>query len=521
MERVYLYDTTLRDGVQMQGVDLSVSDKKYLLSQLDAFKMDYVEGGWPGANPLDTEFFDNLEETTFSKVSAFGMTQKMPSGAFDKLLENKAPCVTIVGKSWDFHVTHALGIELEENLTLIRDSVLRAKSFSKEVLFDAEHFFDGFKANPEYTLSCIKTAWNAGASWIVMCDTNGGTLPFEIEEIVRKVLEKMPYISVGIHCHNDTGNGVANSLAAVRAGARLVQGTINGIGERCGNADLMAVIPTLVLKMGFETGQTKEDLKRLTKLSNTLYERLNLLPNKYQAYVGKSAFTHKGGLHVSAISKNPKSYEHISPESIGNERKILVSQQAGRSNILSFLKAQNIKIDPKDERINQLLRLVKEKEYMGYSYDGAEASFEILVKSVLSVIPTFFELHSFRVIDERRYNIRGQLVTTSDATVRMKVGEKEYIEAADGNGPVDALANALFKVLVPVYGCLADFKLKDYKVRIFDGDKGTGSTTRVLVDAMDSQGHRWSTVGFSGDVIDASFQALQDSILYKLMISQI
>ena len=519
MTRIYLYDTTLRDGVQMQGVDLSVSDKKYLLSKLDAFKIDYVEGGWPGANPIDTAFFDAFEPTLYTKVSAFGMTQKQPSSSFDKVLENKAPCVTIVGKSWDFHVTHALGISLDENLALIRESVLRAKTFGKEVLFDAEHFFDGFKANPDYAISCIKTAWEAGASWLVLCDTNGGTLPFEIEERIKAVSERLPKAPLGVHCHNDTGNAVANSLAAVRAGVRLIQGTINGVGERCGNADLMAIIPTLMLKMGFETGLTRDDLKHLTNLSGTLYERLNLLPNKYQPYVGASAFTHKGGLHVSAIAKSPVSYEHINPEEIGNRRRILVSQQSGKSNILSFLKTMGIETDRKDPRIGELLKIVKEKEYKGYSYDGAEASFELLVKNFLSMVPVFFELSSFRVIDERRYNIKGELVTTSDATVRMRVDGKDYIEAADGNGPVDALANALFKVLIPVYGCLKDFRLEDYKVRIFDSDKGTGSTTRVLIDAADKEGHHWSTVGFSDDIIDASFQALQDSILYKLMLS--
>jgi len=424
--------------------------------------------------------------------------------------------VCMVGKTWDYHVDVALEIPRDENLRMISDSIAHAKARTGEALFDAEHFFDGYKANPEYALSCIKAAYEAGARWVVLCDTNGGTLPHEVDRIVREITEHVPGSNLGIHCHNDTENAVANSLAAVNAGARQIQGTLNGLGERCGNANLTAIIPTLMLKMGYETGLTDNDLRNLTHVSRLLDERLNRPPSRNAAYVGQSAFAHKGGLHVSAVEKDPATYEHIDPALVGNERHIVVSDQSGRANILARFREIGFEIDPANPKLPRLLEIVKEREFEGYAYDGAEASFELLARRTLEEVPEFYNLKSFRVLDERRWNANGDLVTVSEATVKVDVGDEHHMAVAEGNGPVNALDNALGKVLFASYPQLGDMRLVDYKVRILTPTDGTGAITRVLIESADGRDERWSCIGLSTNIIDASYNALQDSITYKL-----
>ena len=516
---IHIFDTTLRDGSQTSGVNFSLQDKIAITKLLDNFKIDFIEAGWPGVNATDREFFENLPELSHAKIVAFGMTKRLgkQDHVFENLLKTKAPMINIVGKTWDFHVSEALNIRLEDNLRSIEESIHEIKQVGKEACFAAEHFFDGFKNNPTYAMECIKTAFNAGVRWITLCDTNGGTMPDEVYQIIKEVSKVIPSENIGFHAHNDTGNAIANSLMAVKAGAHQINGTINGLGERCGNADLTVLIPNLVLKLGYKTSISTEELKNLTYISHTLCERLNVSPEKHQPYVGTSAFAHKGGLHVSAINKNPKLYEHVSPEAVGNVRHVLVSEQSGKSNILAILKQIGIEINASDERVGQLLELVKEKEKEGFTYDGAEASFELMARQFLYGLPIFFKLDGFRVIDERRYNAKGILQTISDATVRLTIQDKHMIEAADGSGPVDALTHALFKALLPVYPSLKTFRLYDYKVRIFASERGTGAITRVMIEAGDTNGKRWSTVGISQDIIDASFQALYDSIVYKLI----
>lgn len=525
-KRVYLYDSTLRDGAQTQGVNFSVADKTAIAIELDRLGIDYIEGGWPGANPTDDAFFDNPPKFHRAQLTAFGMTRRAGRSASNDpgvsvLYQNKADIVTMVGKSWDFQVEVALGIELDENVKMIAESIEFVKGKVSEVMYDAEHFFDGYKSNPDYALSCVKAAYDAGARWCVLCDTNGGTLPDEIEMIVNEVTKHVPGTHLGIHCHDDTGNAVANSLAAVRAGVRQIQGTLNGLGERCGNANLISIIPSLMLKMGFDTGISHNDLTQLTHVSRVLDERLNRSPNRGAAYVGESAFAHKGGLHVSAVEKDPKCYEHIVPELVGNHRTIVVSDQAGRSNILARFREIGIDIDGLESekvgpKINRLVELVKEREHDGYAYDGAEASFELLARQVLEEVPEYFRLSAFRVIDERRWNAKGDLITLSEATVKLAVGDEEYMTVAEGNGPVNALDMALRKVLTPVYPVLESLHLIDYKVRILTPNQGTGALTRVMIETDDGHGHRWSTVGLSTNVIDASYEALRDSLVYKL-----
>ncbi|HEU0072339.1 MAG TPA: citramalate synthase [Alphaproteobacteria bacterium] len=524
-DRVYLYDTTLRDGAQTQGVDFNVADKTAIAEALDALGIDYVEGGWPGANPTDDAFFAAPPRLKKAKFAAFGMTRRAGRSASNDpvltaLFGSSARVSTMVGKTWDFQVKVALGIELDENIAMIRDSMKMAAEKMDEALFDAEHFFDGYKENPDYALKAVKTAYEAGARWVVLCDTNGGTLPHELERIVGEVAKHIPGDHLGIHVHDDTGNAVANSLAAVRAGARQIQGTLNGLGERCGNANLISIIPSLMLKMGFETGVSMENLKRLTHVSHLLDERLNRKPNRSAPYVGESAFAHKGGLHVSAVAKDPKTYEHIDPALVGNERTIVMSDQAGRSNVVSQLKDAGIDVDPKHPKIPELLDLVKTREYEGYSYDGAEASFELLARRALDGVPEYYKLVSFRVLDERRWNARGQLITLSEATVKIDVpcsnGTERHMTVAEGNGPVNALDNAIRKSLLPFYPQLEDMTLVDYKVRILTSSEGTKAVTRVIIESGDSSGARWSTVGVSANVIDASYNALYDAIVYKL-----
>jgi 2-isopropylmalate synthase len=519
--RVYLYDVTLRDGAQTQGVDFGVSDKIAIARELDRLGVDYIEGGWPGANPTDDGFFADLPRLAHARFTAFGMTRHQGRSAANDpaltaVLSAPVEMVSLVGKAWDFHVDVALGVSRQENLVMIADSVAHGVAREKEVVFDAEHFFDGYKSDAGYALGCLDAAREAGARWIVLCDTNGGTLPHEVERIVGEVTERVPGERIGIHCHDDTGNAVAGSLAAVRAGARQVQGSLNGLGERCGNANLVPIIPNLMLKMGFETGVTVEGLSHLTHVSRLLDERLNRAPMRGAPYVGESAFAHKGGLHVSAVEKDPATYEHIPPAVVGNERHIVVSDQAGRSNILARFREIGLEIDAAEPGIASLVELVKEREFEGYAYDGAEASFELLARRALGQVPEYFRLVTFRVIDERRWNARNELVTLSEATIKVDVGEDHTMTVAEGNGPVNALDNALRKALLPHFPELDDMRLVDYKVRILTPNEGTRAVTRVMIESADDEGERWSTVGVSANVIDASFNALHDSITYKL-----
>ncbi len=520
-DRVYLYDCTLRDGAQTQGVDFSVADKAAIARELDGLGIDYIEGGWPGANPTDDGFFADPPKLHRARLSAFGMTRRTGRSVendpgFTALLTTKAKIVCMVGKAWDFQVEVALGIELDENVKMIADSIRHAKGRLDEVMFDAEHFFDGYKANPEYATTCLKAAQEAGARWIVLCDTNGGTLPHEVAEIIGEITAHVPGDRLGIHCHDDTGNAVANSIAAVRAGVRQVQGTLNGLGERCGNANLVSIIPSLMLKMGYETGLTANDLTRLTHVSRLFDERLNRAPNRSAPYVGKSAFAHKGGLHVSAVEKDPRCYEHIVPELVGNHRHIVVSDQAGRANILARFRDIGLDVDSKDPKVARLVETVKEMEFNGYAYDGAEASFELLARRAINGVPEYFNCTSFRVIDERRWNARGDLVTLSEATVKLEANGNQYMTVEEGNGPVNALDAALRKVLIPVYPSLEPVRLVDYKVRILTPGDGTRAFTRVMIESATDHGERWSTVGVSTNIIDASFRALYDSIVYRL-----
>ena len=522
-KRVYLFDTTLRDGAQTQGVDFSVADKIAIAEALDRLGIDYVEGGWPGANPTDDAFFAAPPVLQNARFVAFGMTRRAGRSAANDpgltaVLQSKVDAVCLFGKSWDFQVDVALEIPREENLAMIADSVALAKERTAEVMFDAEHFFDGYKANPAYALDCVGRAYQAGARWVVLCDTNGGTLPHEVEAIVAKVAERIPGSHLGIHAHNDTENAVANTLAALRAGARQAQGTLNGLGERCGNANLVALIPTLMLKTDYEIGVSDDQLGDITKVSHLLDELLNQAPNKSAAYVGDRAFTHKGGAHVSAVQKDPRTYEHIDPALVGNKRHVVVSDQAGRSNILA--RFQEIGLDhghADDHKIAALVERVKAREFEGYSYDGAEASFELLARRALGEVPDFFALTRFRVMDDRRWNARDRLVTESEATVTVEVGGQAQMTVANGNGPVNALDTALRKALMPVYPQLEDMSLVDYKVRILTPQAGTRAITRVMIESADSSGRRWTTVGVSSNIIDASFNALYDGITWKLL----
>jgi len=524
-ERLYLFDTTLRDGAQTNGVDFTLADKLAIASMLDDLGIDYVEGGYPGANPTDTELFgkDRGFGTTFT---AFGMTRRPGRSASNDpglaaLLEAKSDAICFVAKSWDYHVKVALETTEEENLASIHDSIRAAKAKGREVLLDCEHFFDGYKANPKFAIACAKAAYDEGARWVVLCDTNGGTLPNEVESIVREVVKVIPGDHVGIHAHNDTEQAVANSLAAVRAGARQIQGTLNGLGERCGNANLVSIIPTLRLKPEFaerfDIGVSESALKKLAHVSRTLDERLNRAPNRHAPYVGESAFATKAGIHASAIMKDPATYEHVAPEMIGNRRKVLVSEQAGKSNVLAELERVGIKVDKDDPRIGRLLEVVKEREAIGYAYEAADASFELLARRTLGKVPNYFDVTQFDVNVEQRNNAKSQRVTVTMAVVKVRVGDDNMISAAEGNGPVNALDLALRKDLGKYQKYIAGLKLTDYRVRILNS--GTEAVTRVLIESEDEQGERWTTVGVSPNIIDASFQALMDSIIFKLVKS--
>ena len=520
-ERLYLFDTTMRDGAQTLGVDFSVEDKRRIAIALDELGVDYVEAGWPGANPTDSKFFEEPPVLKNALLTAFGMTRRPGRSAsndpgLQAVLQSRARVACIVGKAWNYQVETALGIEASENIDLIADTIQEAKQKKEQAIYDAEHFFDGYKANPQYALDCVKAAYQAGARWVVLCDTNGGSMPNEVERITAAVAQIIPH--VGIHTHNDTEQAVANSLAAVRGGARHVQGTINGLGERCGNANLISLIPSLTLKSWysdrFEIGVSAEGLTRLVNVSRLLDEILNQAPHRHQAYVGAAAFAHKGGLHVSAVLKDPSTYEHVSPESVGNQRHILVSSQSGRSNILARLKDVNIELDPNDYRVDALLVMVKQRADFGWTYDGAEASFEMLARRALKQVPDYFRVESFKVEVETRHNAKNELISVSQAVVKVDVDGERLMSVAEGNGPVHALDQALRKDLGKYQSYLSDLRLADFKVRILDS--GTEAITRVVIESIDGAGSRWFTVGVSANIVEASFMALHDSIIYKL-----
>ena len=521
-DKIHIFDTTLRDGAQTQGVDFSIDDKLKIAKALDELGVDYIEGGWPGANPTDTEFFQKNKNLNNSVLTAFGMTKRVGRSAendpgLSAILNSNAPAVCLVGKSWDFHVDIALGISNEENLVNISESTKLFVKKNKEFMFDAEHFFDGFKNNKEYALSCIKSAYDNGARWIVLCDTNGGTLPNEISEIINEVIKTIPGNNLGIHAHNDTGNAVANSLAAVISGVRQIQGTINGLGERCGNANLMSIIPTLNLKETYSKNYSinikHENISKLTQCSRLLDEILNRKPNQHLPYVGAAAFSHKGGLHVSAVQKDPKTYEHINPEDVGNSRNIVVSDQSGKSNIVSRLHSIGIDFKENDPKIKKLLEEVKDREFIGYSYDGADASFELLARRIMGEIPRYISIKEYDVSVKK--NKSGKIV--SSAKAQLEVDKKIILCEGEGNGPVHALDNAIRKnvdKLAKYSPYLKDLKLVDYKVRILN--TGTEAVTRVSIESTDSNNKNWFTIGVSPNIIDASFKALIDSLDYKL-----
>jgi len=521
MSTVKIYDTTLRDGTQAEDISFSAEDKIRIAEKLDELGVHYIEGGWPGSNPKDMQFFRKIRNVRFrnAKIVAFGSTaMKGTSPEKDKnikaLINSHTDVVTIVGKAWDLHVRDALQISFDDNLKLIHNSLKFLKSKVPEVFFDAEHFFDGYKANPEYTLKILQSAMDAGVDCIILCDTNGGTMPFEIDSIVKEVRKKTN-IPLGIHAHNDSAMAVANTIIAVRSGVEQVQGTINGYGERCGNADLCSIIPNLKLKLGIDC-ILNERLSRLREISRFVNELANLRPNKHQPYVGDSAFAHKGGIHVSAVKKNPKTYEHIKPELVGSNRRILVSDLSGKSNILS--KAAEFNIDLRDSNpvTLEILKNMKELENQGYQFEGAEASFEILIKKALGTKRKHFDLVGFRVIDEKgKENSPPQ----SEATIMVRVGGKIEHTAAVGNGPVNALDNALRKALEKFYPELKEMELIDYKVRVLSTGEGTAARVRVLIESGDKE-DKWGTVGVSHNIIEASWYALLDSIDYKLLKDQ-
>ncbi|MFG6081517.1 citramalate synthase [Paracoccus litorisediminis] len=531
MERLYLYDTTLRDGQQTQGVQFSAAEKVEIAQMLDLLGVDHIEGGWPGANPTDSDFFDAAPKTR-ATMTAFGMTKRAGRSAENDdvlaaVLNAGTASVCLVGKTHPFHVREALGIGLDENLENIRASVAHLVAQGREALFDAEHFFDGYADDPDYALECLHVAIDAGARWVVLCDTNGGTLPGRVGEITRAVIAGgIPGDRLGIHCHDDTGNAVACTLAAVDAGARQIQGTLNGLGERCGNASLTTLIPTLLLKEPYrstlQTGVSPEGLAGLTRISRRLDEILNRVPLRAAPYVGASAFAHKAGLHASAILKNPATYEHVEPAIIGNERIIPMSNQAGQSNLRARLAGAGIEVGRDDPALARILDLVKVREDQGYAYDGAQASFELLARAELGTLEPYFSVERYRTTVERRKNALGQRISVSEAVVVVRIGDQRMLSVSESmdeegqdRGPVNALWRALGKDLGPYQTHIEDMHLVDFRVRITGG--GTDAVTRVIIDSADGQGHRWSTVGVSHNIVDASFEALVDAIRWKLI----
>ncbi len=518
--RVEIYDTTLRDGTQAENFNLSVEDKIRIAIRLDEFGIDYIEGGWPGSNPRDEKFFSEIRNYSLkhSKISAFGSTHLAKNKAHEDknlkaLIDARTPVVTIFGKSWDIHVKDALRISLDRNLEIIHDSVAFLNQNVDTVFYDAEHFFDGFKADKDYAISTLKKAKEAGAKCLVLCDTNGGTLPNEISAIIDEVKKELgDNTDLGIHCHNDSEMAVANSIQAVLSGARQVQGTINGFGERCGNANLCSIIPALVLKLGYQC-EAGNNLKELTSTARFVYEIANLAPNKYQPYVGASAFAHKGGIHVSAVQRNPETYEHIRPELVGNVQRILVSDLSGKSNVIAKAKQFGLDLSSDDPLVLDIVAKLKELEAQGFQFEGAEASFELLMRRASGTLRKYFDLLAFRVIDQK---CKEEEPPQAEATVMVRVGGKVEHTAAVGNGPVNALDNAIRKALETFYPQLREMTLVDYKVRVLPDSPGTGAKVRVLIESKDGK-DKWGTVGVSHDIIEASWQALVDSICYKLM----
>jgi 2-isopropylmalate synthase len=518
MRKIELYDTTLRDGAQAEDVSFSVEDKLRITERLDDLGVHYIEGGYPGANPRDAEYFKKVKDLNLAsaRVVAFGSTHRHGHKVgqdknIKALLDSGAGVVTIVGKTWDFHVEQALKISLEDNLALVSDSIAFLKKEVDKVFFDAEHFFDGYKRNPDYAMRCLEAAALAGADCLVLCDTNGGTLPYDVSETTKKVASRFK-TPVGIHAHNDSECGVANSVIAVRAGAAQVQGTINGLGERCGNANLCSVIPNLQIKLGLRC-LSDENLGKLRDVSRFVTEIANLRHFRRQPFVGDSAFAHKAGIHVSAVVKAPETYEHIRPELVGNSRRVLVSDLAGKSNILRKAQEFGIQLDPASPQLQDIVANLKDLENQGFQFEGAEASFELLMKKTLGLHRRFFDLIGFRVIVEKRKEGEASL---SEATIMLHVGGHTEHTAATGNGPVNALDNALRKALLTFYPQLRDVKLIDYKVRVLAAGRGTAANVRVLIESGDGV-NRWGTVGVSENVVEASYQALVDSIEYKLL----
>ena len=529
-ERLYIYDTTLRDGQQTQGVQFSTDEKIEIADLLGDLGVDYIEGGWPGANPTDTTFFETYR--TNANLVAFGMTKRSGRSAENddvlaSVLNAGTKKICLVGKTHDFHVKTALGISLKENIEAIRQSISHVVSMGREAIFDAEHFFDGMLSNSDYAIEAIRSAYGAGARWIVLCDTNGGSLPREIEKAVSLAIEAgVPGTHLGIHTHNDTDNAVANTLIAVDAGVRQIQGTLNGLGERCGNANLTALIPTLALKSDycdrFETGISITALKGMTRLSRRLDDILNRVPMRQASYVGASAFAHKSGLHANAILKDPSTYEHVDPELVGNERIIPMSNQAGASNLKKRLNDAGIDQNVNKDELEKILMLIKERESQGYSYDTAQASFELLARRTLGQLPEFFDVKRYKVTVERRKNKYNKMISLSEAVVVVKVDGQKKLSVSESldefgsdRGPVNALAKALAKDLGQYQRFIDDMRLVDFKVRITQG--GTEAVTRVVIDSEDSTGRRWATVGVSANIVDASFVALIDAMNWKIL----
>ena len=529
-ERLYIYDTTLRDGQQTQGVQFSTDDKIEIADLLGDLGVDYIEGGWPGANPTDTTFFETYR--TNANLVAFGMTKRSGRSAENddvlaSVLNAGTKKICLVGKTHDFHVKTALGISLKENIEAIQQSISHVVSMGREAIFDAEHFFDGMLSNSDYAIEAIRSAYSAGARWIVLCDTNGGSLPREIEKAVSLAIKAgVPGTHLGIHTHNDTDNAVANTLIAVDAGVRQIQGTLNGLGERCGNANLTALIPTLALKSDycdrFETGISRTALKGMTRLSRRLDDILNRVPMRQASYVGASAFAHKSGLHANAILKDPSTYEHVDPELVGNERIIPMSNQAGASNLKKRLSDAGIDQNLNKDELEKILMLIKERESQGYSYDTAQASFELLARQTLGQLPEFFDVKRYKVTVERRKNKYNKMISLSEAVVVVKVDGQKKLSVSESldefgsdRGPVNALAKALAKDLGQYQRFIDDMRLVDFKVRITQG--GTEAVTRVVIDSEDSAGRRWATVGVSANIVDASFDALIDAMNWKIL----
>ncbi|PZU96358.1 MAG: citramalate synthase [Pseudanabaena sp.] len=527
-QKIIIYDTTLRDGTQREGLSLSVEDKLRIADRLDRMGVAFIEGGWAGANPKDDEFFRQMgqrspaEKQRKAELVVFCSTRRAGTQAKDDpmlipILGAKTNWITIFGKSWDLHVIEGLRTTLDENLAMISDTVTYLKSQNRRVLYDAEHWFDGYQKNPDYALQTLKSAFSAGAEWFVLCDTNGGTLPDQVGKITQIVYDQLRQWGcespqIGIHTHNDAGLAVANAIAAVQHGATMVQGTINGYGERCGNANLCTVIPNLQLKMGYEC---IANLTQLTEVSRQVSEIVNLAPDDHAPFVGASAFAHKGGIHVSAVQRNPLTYEHIAPESIGNLRRIVISEQAGLSNVISKVETFGICLRKEDAACRQILQKTKELEKIGYQFESAEASFELLVREALGDRPQFFVISNFYVYCNTDTN-RTDGMVNSQATVKVIVKGEEHLTAAEGNGPVDALDRALRKALINFYPEIANFYLTDYKVRILNSDSGTQATTRVLIEFSNGQ-RRWSTAGVSDNIIDASCKALGEGLEYGLL----